>query len=47
VQVIALALCVWTGGEAWVWGAASWVAATVTLAYLGSTKDSPATTAAH
>ena len=47
VQVIALALCMWTGHGAWVWGAVAWVAATVTLAYLGAREDSPKATAAR
>jgi hypothetical protein len=41
VQILALAVCVWTGRALWVWALAAWVAATVALAHLGDSVDSP------
>jgi uncharacterized membrane protein len=41
VQILALAVCVWTGRALWVWALAAGVAATVALAHLGDSVDSP------
>jgi hypothetical protein len=34
-------VCVWTGRALWVWALAAGVAATVALAHLGDSVDSP------